>query len=444
MMRRSSAELRVKQARALSRFIEEKVFDGNRSVISTNPMTGATDTVSARVARARGVFVDPSGKLRCSVDGALTNLDRANCDEGGEVGMKQGIPPSMFNFSAKFDQPGYRPTPSIRRESVFSPVAGADYGEALSGGADLGQVPDIYVWEAVQAATDRFDVVELGGGDGSSFVARVVDRSDDDKVYFVKNSRSFEAGGFAELDAGYNEIVANEVAAAMGLPVGTMRPATRSIDPEKLFTIQESVEAVGKSSMVQPVFTPDGKYDPVSTFGVDNLDKVPAHDVNNLASLLVFDWITANIERVGPNMFASEAADGKIHLLPVDNGSIMAHLPGKTDGFDDFLKWASGSDDDDARSGLMSVMGAQVSAGHATKVEVVDALESAVERSAAVDYDRIQGHLDDAFPAFVPNVSAVVGMSGGGALVSIEARADMLTSSDRVRTGVSEILEMLI
>ena len=109
-------------ARAAVSEISEKAL-GGRVIASFDPVTGAGQSVRAHVARARGIFVDDQGRLRCGENGEFTDLDRSNCvdDAAQEVAQTMidrvgSVPESMANIrtQAYLRDSGYVPSRSVR------------------------------------------------------------------------------------------------------------------------------------------------------------------------------------------------------------------------------------------------------------------------------------------------------------------------------------------
>ena len=306
-----------------------------------------------------------------------------------------------------------------------------DYTELLDAGLDLHQVPDAVLWDSIRNS-DRFKKVRLTGGEnidnetpatGVNSTVMVTD-TNNGKRYFIKQEQ-------AAPEAPLTEMIVNEYAHNMGLPVGSFRFANDGSFYEELLTMQEHVGDHIATPLLAPDDGPelDEVYRPFDTFN-ENV----RHNVDNIASMLILDWVSANADRSMSNFFLTKSHEGEIHAVPIDHGFAFDAATGRNfESPQDFLNWATFDDRaGNQTAGWLHVLSDQEANGFATREQILDALELAVGRAQSVDGrsidERSRERLPEGYSETVEPTAKIVYNGMGDAL---DTRADALASITR-------------
>lgn len=428
-MRSSEAAGRVALANVALQAVSSK------GVLGPSIGRNGTRTLAASAARAAGIIVDSNGRLRCpptagGAAGEFTDMQLSNCPVSVLKDVAQGTVRQLALTPKRMARlrrlsPRYRPTrktdrpdgaPGITDEPGGRANAARYWGDRLQEGIPIEGVPDESLWDAIlytngsEWAKIRNGYVEIvedvyEGFDNPRFsITQLTEETDSptgvndtffvldnktNKKYFVKQDSSADNGAYAE-------ILSNEIAHELGLPVGEFRLANGGTTPDTVLTMQSHVGEFVNGGLIRPVHDDDDIYDPIATFG-----NPIHHDPNNLATLIMFDWVTANPDRHGGNMFLTQDVEGKAHIVPIDHGwSFQKGQDVQVDKFSP-IKWFL-HDPSDGRemfsSGIGFALAEQETYGFETRDSLLDALESARERLLNIDIDDLDDKVIETFP----------------------------------------------
>ena len=377
-----------------------------------------------------------SGYLNSKVDGSSTPAatPETGLAENSDPGRGSGLE-AMVAVSANHLRPGFNPTPSVNRYETVTDSKIEDYGLALLDGAPIGQVPDSHLMGALNFASERFDKQVLVSKGDRELTARYVDRRDEDKAYFVSHSPA----EWGYLDQDYHSLIANEVAFLLGLPASSMRPANAGTDSDTLFVLTQSIQDAVVGDMRElEVDSSDGTYDPVATFEVDETSRVPEHLVDNVATMIVFDWRTG-IDRISTNMLVVQDRKGKAHLVPIDNRQALTGVTSADQGFGgNFVKkLKSGS--------YLKLLANEVLAQRASVDGATDAIMNAIRRANELDFDMLEKRFDEnIMKLYVPSPESPAYMVYGGFIPAVQDRAEALSAYVPMRDSLKSAIQEMV
>jgi hypothetical protein len=410
MMRPSDARLRVKLASDLSKYFDSKVEGPG---VAAPAADGAVPEGAA-----------PNAPEEASPDTAVAAAPQQ------ETGLE-----AMIAVSANHLRPGFNPTPSVHRYEPVTDSKIEEYGLALLDGADLLQIPDTHLMGAVDYASERFDKQILISDGSRELTRRYVDRRDKDKVYFVTHSPS----DWSAPDQDYHALMANEVAFLLGLPASYMRPANAGTDGDTLFIFVQSIQDAVVGNMLELEEDPqDGTYDPVATFEVEDPAKVPEHVLDNVATMIVFDWV-AGINRLTSNALIALDRKERAHFVPIGNGLAMVDFVSAEQGFGgkfiDSLK----------ASGYLALLANEVKAQRASLDGAVEAVMSAIGRANDIDFDKLERRFDeDIMQLYVPSTESNAYVVYGGFVPAVQDRADSLAVYKPMKDALTSAIKGLV
>jgi hypothetical protein len=407
MMRPSDAQLRVKLASDLSKYFDSKAEDAG--VVTPAAEGGAPE-------------------------GAAPNAPGEAAAVASVPQQESGLE-AMIAVSANHLRPGFSPTPSVNRYESVTDSKIEEYGLALQDGAPLLQIPDTHLMGAVDYASDRFNKQVLVSDGSRELTRRYVDRSDDDKVYFVTHSPA----EWAAPDQDYHALIANEIAFLLGLPASYMRPANAGTDTDTLFIFVQSIQDAVVGNMLElEDDQQDGTYDPVATFEVEDPAKVPEHVLDNVATMIVFDWIIG-INRLTSNMLIALDRKERAHFVPIGNGLAMLDVVSADQGFGDkFINSLKAS-------GYMAVLANEVKAQRASLDGAIEAVMAAVRRANDIDFDKLEQRFDeDIMKLYVPSAESNAYVVYGGFLPAVQERADSLSVYEPMSDMLASALRGLV
>ena len=218
-----------------------------------------------------------------------------------------------------------------------------------------------------------------------------------------------------------------------------MRPANAGTDSDTLFVLTQSIQdAVVGNILEIDIDAQDGSYDPVATFEASDSSRVPAHVIDNVATLAVFDWLVG-IDRISTNMLVAEDQDGKAHLVPIDNRRAMAGVTSAEQGFgNEFLKKLKSS-------GYLAVLANEVHARRASVDEVVAAIMGAIRRAKDLNFDTLEQRFDEnIMKLYVPSPDSMAYTVYGGFIPAVQDRAESLSMfepmTDRLKSEIQEMV----
>jgi hypothetical protein len=357
--------------------------------------------------------------------------------EISEPGRGSGVSEDMLFVSANHIRTGFDPTPSVNRYEPVTDSKVEQYGQALTDGASLLQIPNTHLMAAMDFASNRFDKQVLVSEGDRLLTMRYTDNQDSGKVYFISHTPS-EWGSH---DEDYHALLSNEIAFLMGLPVGYMRPANAGTNTDTLFILSQSVQDAVVGEMSEIVDDPDtGGYDPLATFDRDEAyaKQVPAHVIENLAAMVVFDWVVG-IDRLPFNMLVVVDRKGSAHIVPITSRLAMTEVSDIIEGF-------GGAFVDSFKSSpYMAALVHEVKMQRASVDGIVSSIMAFVDRAAGLDFDKLESRFDEEIlKLYVPSVDSQAYKVYGGFLAGVQERSEGLRAYTPLRDSLVETIQEMV
>lgn len=233
-----------------------------------------------------------------------------------EVGVSEFINPAPKRLNGNLGEFDVNGMPQVKRVEVghlgINTQAGAN--KHLHDGGDMKDVPDDFLAEAIRANPSRFSA-NIVNNDQVNDVVEYRDRKTG-RQFFIKTTD----GGPHEP---VMEMVANQMLAKMGMPVGNIRfgsPTETVMQQDRVYPNDPSYGPANQISIVfehgNELF--DGALDRP---GVN--DRYAGKKITDVKSFVrgwLIDYFSANEDRHPKNWFYQNLPDGKVGMVPIDHG----------------------------------------------------------------------------------------------------------------------------